>query len=331
MRPPGSFGAGAPRGQRYERAMRWKQKALFMRACAVLPKGETLYRFAQKKVGRLTSNPTARIPDQIKLASWLLENGFKIEGREFLEVGTGHLPILPIGFFLAGAHSVITMDLHRRLDFGLLRESLQYFSEHRSEIQPIYEQLGANSDLDNRFKTIDQLWQSPSSFLEAANILYSAPADATDTRLPAASVDYHFSYTVLEHIPEESLRTLFSEATRILADGGVVVHSVDTSDHFQHTDPTITKINFLQFSDEEWDKIAGNEFCYHNRLRLSDYLTLFEEFFQVVSLETNIDEESVRAVTSGFPLSDRFKRYSLEDICCSSFHIMLRSKKPALR
>lgn len=105
------------------------------------------------------------------------------------------------------------------------------------------------------------------------------------------------------------------------------MHSVDTSDHFQHTDPTITKINFLQFSDEEWEKIAGNEFSYHNRLRLSDYLTLFKEFFEVVSLETNIDEESVKAVESGFPLSDRFKTYSVEDLCSTSFHIMLRSKR----
>ena len=298
-----------------------------MKACATLPKGEALYRFAQKKFGRLTSDPTARIPDQIKLASWLLENGFKIEGRVFLEVGTGHLPILPIGFFLSGAQSVITMDLHRRLDFGLLRESVHYFSEHRSEIQPLYQRLGANSALNDRFEVMGQLWQSPQDFLEAANILYRAPADAADTKLPAASVDYHFSYTVLEHIPLESLRTLFREAARILADGAICVHSVDTSDHFQHTDPTITKINFLQFSDQEWERIAGNEFSYHNRLRLSDYLTLFREFFEVVSLETNIDEESVSAVESGFPLSAKFKRYSLEELCCTSFHIMLRRKK----
>jgi hypothetical protein len=88
---------------------------------------------------------------------------------------------------------------------------VHYFSEHRSEIQPLYQRLGANSALNDRFEVMGQLWQSPQDFLEAANILYRAPADAADTKLPAASVDYHFSYTVLEHIPLESLRTLFAK------------------------------------------------------------------------------------------------------------------------
>src|SRR5437868_4761554 len=108
--------------------MRWERKAIFMRACASLPKGAAIYRFGQKKFGRLTSNPASRIPDQIRLARWLLEEGFDIEGRVFLEVGTGHIPIIPIGFFLSGAGSVITMDLHRRLDISLLRESLLHLT-----------------------------------------------------------------------------------------------------------------------------------------------------------------------------------------------------------
>lgn len=70
-----------------------------MKACASLPKGEAVYRFVQKKLGRLSSNPASRIPDQIKLARLLLENGFNIEGRVLLEVGTGQLPIVPMVSF----------------------------------------------------------------------------------------------------------------------------------------------------------------------------------------------------------------------------------------
>jgi len=66
-----------------------------------------------------------------------------------------------------------------------------------------------------------QLRDAPQDFLEAAHILYLAPADAADTKLPSGSVDYHFSYTVFEHIPIEALRSLLREATRILAYGGV--------------------------------------------------------------------------------------------------------------
>ena len=40
------------------------------------------------------------------------------------------------------------------------------------------------------------------------------------------------------------------------------MHFVDLSNHFQHQDQSITRINFLKFSDLEWNRIAGNEFAY---------------------------------------------------------------------
>jgi len=45
--------------------------------------------------------------------------------------------------------------------------------------------------------------------------------------------------------------------------------------HFQHQDNSISRINFIRFSDNEWTNIAGNQFAYCNRLRVNDYLNLF--------------------------------------------------------
>lgn len=83
-----------------------------MKACATLPAGG-IYRFIQKKFGRLKANLMTRIPAQVKMARWILEMGGKIEGRTVFEVGTGHCPIVPIDFFLCGANKVITVDLHK--------------------------------------------------------------------------------------------------------------------------------------------------------------------------------------------------------------------------
>ena len=47
---------------------------------------------------------------------------------------------------------------------------------------------------------IDRLKEMPEKFLSEANIQYLAPADAADTGLSDASVDYHISTTVFEHI-----------------------------------------------------------------------------------------------------------------------------------
>lgn len=56
-------------------------------------------------------------------------------------------------------------------------------------------------------------------------------------------------------------------------------------------------MNFLRFSDKEWSYIAGNQFVYYNRLRASDYITLFNELrYKVVHVEKTIDENSMDKV-----------------------------------
>jgi len=66
----------------------------------------------------------SRIPTQIEMVRWILDIGGKVEGKLFFEVGTEHNPIVPIGGFLRGAEQVVTVDLHRRLGFGILQKSL---------------------------------------------------------------------------------------------------------------------------------------------------------------------------------------------------------------
>ena len=64
----------------------------------------------------------SRIPTQIEMSRWILDMGGKVEGKTFFEVGTGHNPIMPVGFFLCGAEEVVTVGLKRRLDFRILEK-----------------------------------------------------------------------------------------------------------------------------------------------------------------------------------------------------------------
>jgi len=104
--------------------MRWQAKAKIMKACDLLPAGAELYKLIQKTFRRLKADPMTRIPAQIEMARWIFETGGKIDGKTFFEVGTGHCPVVPIGFFLCGAEKVVTVDLHKRLDLGILEKSL---------------------------------------------------------------------------------------------------------------------------------------------------------------------------------------------------------------
>ena len=111
------------------------------------------------------------------------------------------------------------------------------------------------------------------------------------------------------------LRDVFAEAKRILKPTSIAIYFVDLSDHFQHRDRSITRINFLRYSDDEWAKIAGKQFAYCNRLRASDYFKLFSDcHFQVLRKETAIDVEALDSLHNGFVLNDKFQQYDPEDI-----------------
>ena len=307
--------------------MRWKRKTAIMRFCGHLPFGDKLYRWGQKRVGRLKANPMSRIPSQIEMARWMLDIGGKVEGKTFFEVGTGHNTIAPIGFFLCGASEVITVDLHRRLDFGILKKSLVWMSENRDEIGGYYEGIVERSGFNERMDLIHSL-KGIEKFLSEANIQYIAPADAANIDLPDASVDYHISTTVFEHIPGVDIKRILREAKRILKKDGIAIHFIDLSDHFQHQDKSITSINFLRYSEKEWDKIAGNEFAYCNRLRVSDYLALFKESgFDVCRKEATVDDEARENMRSGFVVDEGFRDYNVDDLCVTGLKVALKAKE----
>ncbi|WP_129677266.1 methyltransferase domain-containing protein [Candidatus Chloroploca sp. Khr17] len=218
--------------------MNWQSKAAIMRFASQTPLGDRWYHWVQKKFGRLKAQPMARLPIQTEMLKWLCECGFSIEGKTLFEVGTGHMPIVPIGFFLAGAGEIITVDLNRRIDWTLTRDSLRWMVEHRHELDALYQDVVPSHIFEERFAML-QRWQAdPKGFFDKANIHYRAPYDAAQTDLPERSIDLHFSVTTLEHIPYNILTDIFTEAKRILRLDGLAIHFIDPSDHFQHQDKT---------------------------------------------------------------------------------------------
>jgi hypothetical protein len=160
-----------------------------------------------------------------------------------------------------------------------------------------------------------------------ANVIYWAPSDAAATGLPAGSVDIHLSYTVFEHIPGLVLEAILREATRLLSDTGLALHHIDLSDHFAQ-DGQITKINFLQYSQREWDSYANNQFAYHNRLRASQYRAIYEAAgHEVLTWKPMVDQESMTALESGFPIHSTFDGQPAAELCASGLQVISRPGK----
>ncbi|HEX7574175.1 MAG TPA: class I SAM-dependent methyltransferase, partial [Bacteroidota bacterium] len=143
--------------------------------------------------------------------------------------------------------------------------------------------------------------------LKAAHIRYLAPADARHLEISPHTIDYHVSYAVLQHIPPDILRSIIAESRRLLKPGGLSVHWIDLSDHFSHGDHSISAVNFLRFSEKEWDRLSGNRYMYQNRLRIDDYVRILTEMgATILSVNEHVNASALELLQKGFPLDGRF-------------------------
>ena len=302
--------------------MKWRHKALFMRTMAAIG-SETAYRLMQRAFGRLSADPMARIPTQIRMAKRLSANGQSPEGKILFEVGTGNMPVVPIGFFLTGAAKIITVDLNPRLDAKLSSQILLWLHTHRDEVHRLYSGLVPEDVLDERLDIIGATRHDIFAFFKAANIEHKAPFDAAATDLDDDSIDIHYSVKTLEHVPEPDIIRILKEARRLIRPSGVAYHLIDLSDHFSHQDPSISAINFLCFTEQEWLKIAGNKYGYINRLRASQFDRMFRDLNFDATVERTIDERSLAALQSGLPVDTAFAGLESQDICTTFLDVIL--------
>jgi hypothetical protein len=298
--------------------MNWKTKARLQNAVAVLPPrlGNALYYFGQSRFGGLrTARPTSRLEAARDVVGRIESQNRSVSGAAFLEIGTGHQMSLPIGLWLCGAARVLTVDLNRYLRKELVHSDIAYICNHSDEISQIFGERGMAPEFRQRLERLHQ-WDGVTldRLLQMMNVTYLAPCDAARLQLPEKSFDYHVSYTVLEHIPPDTMIRIFDEGSRVLKDDGLFVHCIDFTDHCSHADASISSINFLQFGDDRWRKIAGNRFMYHNRIRMDDFEALLREaHLEVYLLEPSVDAHARSLLDkNGLILDQRFHAKSKE-------------------
>jgi SAM-dependent methyltransferase len=240
-----------------------------------------------------------------------------------MEVGTGWGVQTPICFFLCGVDSVVTFDQHRYLKASIVMDSVKMLVGDTDRVVNLLASITDPKQLRERLQLLASC-ETCDEVLRAARITYRAPADASHTDLPDHSIDLQISNNVLEHIPHEALTQILREANRVLTPSGVTVHRLGPSDHFSE-DPSILPINFLRYTQEEWDRLADNQFAYHNRLRASDYQEIYTAAgHQIVEWKPTVHTESVNALKTGFPVAPQFQGKSPEDLSTVLLQIVSR-------
>ena len=154
--------------------------------------------------------------------------------------------------------------------------------------------------------------------LASYGIEYRAPYDASKTDLSDKSLSACISTNTLEHIPKASIIEIFSELYRTLKDDGIVSAKIDYSDHYAHTDKSISLLNYLRFEEDAWKKYNHN--ChYQNRLRHYEYVELFKSCgFVVIEEELSYAEDDIPTeIIEAFEGKD-------ETWCATSSHIILK-------
>lgn len=298
--------------------MDWRIKGVVQGVLARLPGGTAINDALQRAAGG-RRDESKHIDIKFR-ADWMVQMellnrlGLSVRDRDLLEIGTGWLPVFPLCFALAGARRCYTFDLHRHLNPAVVPQALRELERHLPDIARASSEAPAQ---------VRQRWErlcaagSGEAILAAAGIDYRAPADATDTGLPDASVAVVFSNSVLEHVGASVLVPMMRESARILQPDGLSLHSVNCGDHYAYFDRSITPIHYLRYTEGQWRK-WNNDLLYQNRLRPVDFV----EAARGAGLEILLDLHTPRAEllerVDSMPIAPEFRRYPKEQLCCTS-------------
>jgi SAM-dependent methyltransferase len=303
--------------------MNWKRKALIQNAISILPSSLSydLYYWLQRNFGGLkVDDPMNRFAAGIKTWNIIKGLGYDPKEKTFFEVGTGRVPVIPLAYWLMGAHQTITVDLNIYLKPDLISECINQINNRAKDIEHLFGDLIVKERLDNLLSLCEASVFSIDSFLDLTNIRYLAPCDASQMGLDDNSVDFHTSFTVFEHIPYSILQKILKEGNRIVKSNGLFVHQFDYSDHFSHSDSSISPINFLQYSDSSWAKYASNRYMYMNRIRHDDFISILHSSDQNILVdEPFVNSEILEMLESKkFEVHEKFKSKSNRTLAITS-------------
>lgn len=300
--------------------MSWKTKAKIQNLIAHLPEraGYSTYYWIQRHFGALKNGVDVafEVRKSMLIVKEINDQDLSIHDKKVLEIGAGRTLNTEIGLWLCGCGEIIAVDLNPYLATDLVADSINWLKNNPDTVREILQPVSDDTELFN--ERLDMLFQIPDG-LDALsgliNLTYMAPADARKLDIDSAAIDFHISTNVFEHVPGEDIRLIMEEARRVLKPDGLLVHRIDLSDHFAHADGSLSSLNFLQFSKHEWDRLAGNKFAYHNRLRASDFKKLLSECgIQFCNWQEDVDEAALRLLSADFPLHQDYLDYSHSDL-----------------
>lgn len=248
----------------------WRRKAAAFKIIEAIPFGESLFNWyrIQRRIWR---------PFNLNLRWYAIEemlrlhrkSGVSVEGKDLAEIGSGWHPVLGPLFIGMGARSVRLTDISPHFCARFINESIVYLISKSKEVSELCGVPAAT--LEERWRKLlprNDDWREP---FEANGLTYHAPLYFDKTGWANESLDLIYSNSCICYIPRGPLQAVFHESARLLRKGGFVTHNVDPVDILSGT------MQFLNYSEEEWDRIGNSKLHYQNRIRPATFTKFAED------------------------------------------------------
>ncbi|MCC6719720.1 MAG: class I SAM-dependent methyltransferase [Acetobacteraceae bacterium] len=253
------------------------------------------------------ANSRLALEQGLRQIAMLRAAGAKL-GGDVLEIGTGWMPIIPMLFHVAGARHTTLTDIETLMDDATVAGARALVARHATEVAAALDMPEAEIA-----RRLDAPW--PHRYLSPWDI----------ARHPRDSADIVVSRAVFEHIPPEVLARYLAELRGIVRPGAMMCHVVDNSDHWEHRDKSINRVNFLKYEDGPfWRFTCYNPQNYQNRLRHSDYVAMFRDAgWTILAAEGAADPASLAALP-GLRLASRFRHHAPDDLAVLTSWLLVR-------
>lgn len=216
----------------------------------------------------------------------LLQKYTHVDFREsrVLEWGTGWHGIDIIIFFLLGAKQIFTLDHNDHLKHTNFLSQIKMLDKH-GLIEKLLDRFPGEGIGTRWTNLIDRARRTTDleTLLHSMNIKYHVHRQYVNPDrfdLPEHGLDIFYSNSVLQRIPKEKLdRGLQRIGKKYMKAGGVFYHGVDQSDIYaiKHIDRERFRLAYLQYNEFLFEHLLSCRFNYQNRLRESDYMTIFSK------------------------------------------------------
>lgn len=306
--------------------MKWWMMAAAEWTLAHMPGGPQIHARLREQSGELAKLEHSSRFDN---ALWFVKTARRwcgeLNGLRVVEIGTGWVPALPLALLLCGAR-VETYDVQRLTNWELVRRTLQVLRQRAAEFA-----AAAEFPLEMFLQRLD-VAESASDLESACAALcgrYAAPSDTLNLPLEDGHADLVVSNLVLQCIPVDVLRDVLKESRRVLRPDGFAIHRARMTDEYARRDPNRNHLEYLKYSESDWNRWFCHRLKYQNRLRASQFVSFFDELgFASRWNGRSVDGDSLKYVEQ-LPLAAEFAALDSKDLATINLDIVLQLPGPA--